>query len=376
MRLLLFIHSLSSGGAERVLTNLANAWAERGWPLSFVTMASRDADFYRLHPSIERFCLDLAHDGANPVEAALSNARRIAALRRILRHSKPDIAIGFMTVANILLTAAAMRMPHVVTVGAERTHPPTSPVGAPWEALRRWSYRRLDAVVAQTERTAAWLTENTRAAKVHVIPNPVLWPMEQLSPVVAPDSVGSPARRRMLSVGRLVPQKGFDLLIRAFAICAHRFPQWELVIVGEGPARDELQALVAAFGIADRAFLPGQAGNIGAWYERAHAYVLSSRFEGMPNVLLEAMSHGLPVVSFDCETGPDEIVRHGVDGLLVPPQDTMALAEAMAMLMGDDDLRQQLGTRAVETRLRFALPTIDAQWSSLLVRLHAARASR
>jgi glycosyltransferase involved in cell wall biosynthesis len=96
----------------------------------------------------------------------------------------------------------------------------------------------------------------------------------------------------------------------------------------------------------------------------------------MPNVLLEAMSHGLPVISFDCETGPGEIIRHGVDGLLVPPQDIKALAEAMAMLMGDDELRQQLGAGAVETRLRYALPTIEAQWRSLLVRLHAARVSR
>jgi glycosyltransferase involved in cell wall biosynthesis len=177
-------------------------------------------------------------------------------------------------------------------------------------------------------------------------------------------------------VGRLVPQKGFDLLIPAFAASAHRFPQWELVIVGDGPARAGLQAQIAAFGLTDRVFLPGRAGNIGAWYERAHAYVLPSRFEGMPNVLLEAMSHGLPVISFDCETGPGEIIRHGVDGLLVPPQDIKALAEAMAMLMGDDELRQQLGAGAVETRLRYALPTIEAQWRSLLVRLHAARVSR
>jgi glycosyltransferase involved in cell wall biosynthesis len=240
--------------------------------------------------------------------------------------------------------------------------------------LRRWSYGRLDAVVALTNQSAAWLADNTAARRLHVIPNPVAWPMEAASPAIPPDSVGLAGRRRLLAVGRLAPQKGFDLLIGAFAACARSFPEWELVIVGDGPSRAELEAQIEALGLGDRVFLAGRAGNIGAWYERADAYVLSSRFEGMPNVLLEAMSHGLPVISFDCETGPRELIRHGIDGLLVPPQDPKALAEAMAALMGDGPLRLRLGTRAVETRQRHALETIEAQWVSFFLELHAERA--
>ena len=374
MRLLLFIHSLSSGGAERVLTTLANSWAERGWPLSVVTIASRDADFYRLHPSIERFCLNLARDSTNPAQALRSNWQRIAALRRLLRHCKPDIAISFMGIANILLALAATGMTDILTIGAERTHPPMHPLGAAWEALRHWSYGQLDAVVALTDKSAAWLADNTAAGRLHVIPNPVVWPMETASPAIPPDSVGLAGRRRLLAVGRLVPQKGFDLLIGAFAACVHAAPKWELAIVGDGPSRAELEAQIQALGLGDKIFLAGRAGNIGAWYERAHAYVLSSKFEGMPNVLLEAMSHGLPVISFDCETGPREIIRHGIDGLLVPPQDPEALAEAMAALMGDEQLRLRLGARAVETRQRHALETIEAQWMSFFLELRAARA--
>jgi glycosyltransferase involved in cell wall biosynthesis len=369
MKLLLFIHSLSSGGAERALVTLANSWAAKGWRLSVVTIASSDSDFYSLHPSIERYCLDLAGDSSGPVQALWSNWRRMVALRRLLRQCKPDVALGFMANANILLALSAARVKGVLAIGVEQVHPPRHPIGAAWEALRRWSYGKLTAVIALTEASGTWLANHTAARRVRVIPNPLAWPMEEIAPVVAPDSVGRAGRLRLLSVGRLVPQKGFDLLIKAFAICADMFPQWELVIVGEGPLREQLSEQIEGLGLDDRIFLPGRVGNIGAWYEQAHAYVMSSRFEGLGNVLIEAMGHGLPAVSFDCETGPGEIIKHGIDGLLVRPEDIDALAEAMAMLMVDERLRARLGKKAVEARHRCSLETVERQWNSVFAEI-------
>jgi glycosyltransferase involved in cell wall biosynthesis len=173
------------------------------------------------------------------------------------------------------------------------------------------------------------------------------------------------------SLFALVPQKGFDLLIAAFAACVDRFPGWELVIVGEGPARAELQAQIDMLGLRERVLLAGRAGNIGDWYQRAQVYILSSRYEGMPNALLEAMCHGLPVIGVDCETGPREIIRHGADGWLVPPNDAGALAEGIATLMADEALRQRLGAGALGVRHRYSLAAVAAEWASFLADLFA-----
>lgn len=172
-------------------------------------------------------------------------------------------------------------------------------------------------------------------------------------------------RKRALAAGRLVEQKGFDLLIEAFARVAGQHPQWDLVIVGDGPLRTDLEHAVRRRGLQNRVFLPGKVGNIGDWYEAAHLFVLSSRFEGFANVLAESLSHGLPAISFDCPTGPADIIRHGVDGLLVPPNDVGKLAAAMSLVMNDENLRSALAARAVEARERFSVERIAAQWEAL-----------
>ena len=133
-----------------------------------------------------------------------------------------------------------------------------------------------------------------------------------------PDSVCRPGRKVLLAVGRLEVEKGFDWLIDAFSALATKYPEWDLVILGEGSLRATLEKQVQTSGLARRVFLPGRVGNVGDWYERANLYVMSSRFEGFGNTLGEAMAYGLPAVSFDCETGPRNIIRHETDGLLVP----------------------------------------------------------
>lgn len=269
-----------------------------------------------------------------------------------------------MSTANVLLALSATGLNTLLTVGSERIHPPRIPLGTVWEALRARLYGRLSAVVALTRESAAWLSANTQAGKVVIIPNAVPWPLSSHLPHLEPPP-RLEGKHMLLAVGRLSDQKGFDLLIHAFQRLADRFPDWRLVILGEGPEREFLQAQIEAAGLGNRIALPGVAGNVGEWYAAADLYVISSRFEGFPNTLVEALAYGLPVVSFDCDTGPRDIIRHGVDGLLVPAGDGAGLEEAMGRLMGDEALRQQFSEKAVEARERFSIERIAGLWEQM-----------
>lgn len=364
MKILFFIHSLSLGGAERVTANLANYWAARGWEITIVTIAGKEKDFYSLHPGVKRIALNLAASSSNFVKALFYNTKRVLALRKVLGLIHPDVAVGMMTTANVLLVLASQNL-RIPVIGSERIHPPMLDVGAWWAFMRRKTYPHLRALVALTDRSALWLKEYTGAKKVEVIPNPVPFPLPVHEPIVEPEKVWSPGKKKLLAVGRLAEQKGFDLLIKGFAQLAPRFPHWQLAIVGEGKEHKALEDLISRLGLQGKVFLVGRVGNIGDWYQAADLYVMSSRFEGFPNTLIEAMAYGLPVVSTDCETGPREIVRQGVDGLLVPPNDLPALVRALARLMDDTALRQRMSKQAVKVRERFGLPKIAKKWEWL-----------
>jgi len=176
---------------------------------------------------------------------------------------------------------------------------------------------------------------------------------------------GAP-RHSVIGAGRLVHQKGFDALVRAFARVAPDQPDWDLVIVGEGPLRAALLSLARELGIGDRLSLPGVVPDLARRMASGGLFVLSSRYEGFPNVLLEAMSCGMAVVSTDCPSGPSEIVRDGHDGVLVPVDDVSAMARVMARLMADGPERSRLGGNALEVRERFSMASVMARWDHLV----------
>ena len=366
MRILIVIHSLHSGGAERVTANLSRTWAEQGWNVSVVTIASAEKDFFQLHPAVKRIALNLAGDSAGLFTAVLANARRVRTLRRVTQEEHPDIVLGMMTGSGVLAVLAGWGLSCRVFV-SERTYPPTLPLGAFWEFLRRWVYPKATGVVALTTEGQAWIERNCPGSNVTVIPNHVPWPLERGEPLLEPQNVLSAQRFLLLAVGRLGDEKQFGLLIDVFASLAVDYEDWDLVILGEGSERSALEKRVHSLGLENRVRLPGRAGNVADWYERANLFVLSSRVEGFPNVLAEAMACGLPAVSFDCDTGPRDIIRHEVDGLLVLPGDVDALATALGRLMGDESLRKQYAARAVDTRERFSVERIAVLWEELLI---------
>lgn len=373
MKILLFLNSLAGGGTERVAATLANHWAQRRWDVTVATLAPESEDFYTLAPPVRRVALELAADSGGVLDAAFRNLRRVSALRRLLRELRPGVAMAMMSTPNVLLALAGRGIPGLRTVGSEHCYPPHAPLGRLWTAMRRRCYGRLSAVVALTREGAGWIEANTAARCVPVIPNPVSWPLPAVPPRVAPELVVRPQRRILLAVGRLNPVKNFGALVDAFAQLAPRHPDWDLVILGEGAERASVEAAVAARELGGRVFLPGLAGNVAEWHARASLFVLCSASEGFPVALAEALCNGLPAVSSDCDTGPRDIIRHGIDGLLAAPGDPAALAAALDRLMGDDALRSEFAANAVDARQRFGIERVAAMWETLFKDLAGAR---
>ncbi|TAN08577.1 MAG: glycosyltransferase family 4 protein [Rhodanobacteraceae bacterium] len=377
MKLALVISSLGGGGAERVMTLLANAWAARGDEITLITLASGDMDTYRLDPAVRRVALDVAGASAHVFAAIGHNAVRIHALRRAIAGCRPDAVISFIAESNVrvLLATIGLGVPVIIS---ERTFLNGHHMRGVWRALRRWLYPRAAAVVAQTRRCADDL-EAVTGCRVEVIANPVL-PESAPAARVCDAGPGEPAARgnarTLLAVGRLSPEKGFDLLIEAFARVADSQHDWKLVILGEGPLRADLERRIAQHDLGRRIALPGFDAHVRAAMRRADLFVLSSRYEGFPNALLEAMAEGAACVSFDCDAGPRELIEHGENGWLVPSGDVPALADAFDALMRDAGLRERIGHRARAVIATYALPAILDQWDALVMSVQPSPAMR
>jgi glycosyltransferase involved in cell wall biosynthesis len=364
---MIFINSLAGGGAERIAATLANYWAHDNWDVTIVTLAPQSEDFYALVPAVKRITMHMAGDSANFLEGIFQNIRRVILLRKIIKQNRPNAVLSMMSTPNVLLALASWGIPSVCAVGSERCYPPHFPLGKMWHALRKKLYGRLHAVVALTHECANWIKANSSASHIPVIPNPVTWPMPNNTPRIIPESVCAPNRKILLAVGRLSPEKGFDVLIDVFSMLADQHPDWDLVILGEGPDRPKLQKRIEECTRGSRIRIPGIAGNVGEWYARADLFVLSSIYEGFPNALAEALAHGLPAVSFDCDTGPRDIIRHGIDGLLVPLGSAPELRSALDQLMKDEDVRASMAARASEARERFSIKKIAYMWEQLFI---------
>lgn len=362
---------MGGGGAERVTAGLSADWANMGADVVVVTLSAPDTDFFRLDSRVRRIGLDLLVDSGTFLKGLASNLRRFLALRRILKKEKPNVVLGVMTKASILAILAAHGLACKV-VAVEHNHPPMLPLGAGWRALRGWTYKRASRLVALTQRSKDWLEEHCRCVGVHVIPNAISLPIPVTEPVLKPDAAVSAERKVLLAVGRLTSQKGFDLLIDAFARISDEFGDWDLVILGEGADRGALEAQIRTVGLVDRIVMSGRCGNIADWYERADLYVLSSRFEGFPMTLIEAMASGVAVVSYDCDTGPRDIIKHDVNGRLVSPVgDIGSLSEGLTALMRDQDARARLGHRANEILDTLAPQRIAKLWAELFTAIGA-----
>ncbi|MCE9609377.1 MAG: glycosyltransferase family 4 protein [Chthoniobacter sp.] len=360
MRVTLIIFSLMAGGAERVMAAMASYWAEMGWTVTLLTLDSGEVPpFYALHPDVCHLPLGLAGLATSFLQGIRSNFQRVRGLRAAIRRTKPDVVISLMSETNVttLLATVGMDVPVLVQ---EQNDPFHQALPRQWEVLRRRVYPRATHVVVLTERSLSFFSPTVRK-RARVIANPAMVSVPPRTPRA--DDCGA---KTVIAMGRFVPQKGFDMLLAAFAQIADRHPDWSLEILGDGALRGKLEEQALALGLRERIRLPGTTKEPHAKLQRADLFVMSSRFEGFPLSLCEAMACGLPVVCFDCPTGPAEIIRDGLDGVLVPAENVAALAEAMDRLMSDAARRAALAIRAPEVLERFSLKKIMGQWEALI----------
>lgn len=358
----LVVAGLGAGGAERVISLLTSDWAARGRIITIVAFDSPDAPiFHRLHPAVRVVRLGISAGGCKRLKGLRAVVRRYRALKETLGALKPDATISFLTKINVLTLLASLGTDRRVVV-SERNNPRLQHASRLWTILLARLHWRADAIVMQTRKSCECIGTKARC-RARVIPNPI-----EIAPVIGPVR----SSFVLSATGRLTWQKGFDMLIDAFAAIADRHPQWTLAIWGEGESRDALERQISDYGLSERVQLRGNSRSPGHWVGQSDAFVMSSRYEGFGNALGEAMAAGLPVVSFDCDYGPSEMIHHEHDGLLVPPDDVGGLAAALDRLLSDADLRARLGKAALATGTRFKPSAIIGQWDRMLTDLGVA----
>lgn len=355
------LSTLRGGGAEKVATDVANYWTSRGRRVSIITIDVITEDRYPLDQRVQRLGLGLLRDSRSLAAALWNNRLRVHRLRRAIRDSTARQVVSFTDITNVT-TLLACRGLNVEVIVCERTDPRRHRLGRIWSSLRGRTYGRARAIVVQTRSVAAWAAAQGWGRPIYVIPN--------AAPSLSEDQdreIRNPATQLVaVALGRLSPEKGFDLLIESFAEIAAAHPQWQLRIYGEGSERANLSKLAQERGVSDKVWFGGWTSNAEQALRSSDLFILPSRYEGFPNALLEAMAVGLPCISFDCDSGPREIIRHEIDGLLVPAGDVRQLAHALERLMSDGNLRKRLGEKAREVRQRFSRNLFYRRWDAVL----------
>jgi GalNAc-alpha-(1->4)-GalNAc-alpha-(1->3)-diNAcBac-PP-undecaprenol alpha-1,4-N-acetyl-D-galactosaminyltransferase len=360
VRIAFVLPTFRAGGAERVASLLCNFWVDHGHSVAALMFEAPGADQVCLLD--ERIVLrqfDVLNRSKTLKSIIGTNLRRLGRLRAALKAFEPDVIVAFTTEANVVALWSALGL-GVPVIVSERNQPDRPGLGLVRRGLRRLSYPLAAAIVVQTQAIAGWAKERFRVP-VEVLPNPV-----RLQDACTQPLSEENAPKRVIAVGRLVRQKGFDLLIRAFANMAARHLDWSLAIYGEGDERSALEAEIAASGLSERISLEGVCKEMDGVYRGADLFVLPSRFEGYPNALIEALAAGCPVVTTDCPGATAEILVRGRYGLLVPPESADALASALDRMMSDASLRAHYAARAREAVLELDVAIVGRRWLDLL----------
>ncbi|HBE69941.1 MAG TPA: hypothetical protein DDW52_17485 [Planctomycetaceae bacterium] len=348
------IHSLSGGGAERLMAQLANRWHDQGHHVTLITWSLPESDIYPVYSGVRRVGLEMLQESRSLFHGIWANLKRVRALRKAITRAEPEWVLSFADQMNIV-GAEAMRGINVPMWIAEHSHPKYQRLSPMWEHWRSRSYPRVTGCVALTSGIAGYMQRWVAADRLRVIP-----------PAISPPSAGqihSARTKTLLTVGRLSKEKNQLLLLDAWARCSQDLPDWTLRIVGDGPERDNLKHRAKSL---QRVEFAGWVDDPWQEYQTAGLFVLTSQYEGFPVAMLEAMSQGVPCITTDCT---DAVRELGVDcGVSVIGESPTAsqLAEAMVELAKSETRREAMAVAARETALAYDWSQIGPLWDSVL----------
>lgn len=361
MKIAFCIYSLRSGGAERVMTILANSLSISGHEVYLITIGAANCG-YVLEPKIKLIELNLSKESKNIFGVFKNIFLRIRGLVSAFYSIRPEICISFMTENNMLALIAGefTRVPIVIS---ERTNPYVQTLDGIYKILRKLLYKRARALVVQTMKARVYYEENLGLKHIPVIPNPII--LKDFSLNDSPQ----PREKMIYNIGRLSEEKGHDYLIEAFAQSEAIRLGWTLNIIGEGVLRSKLESKINQLGLTNHVFLLGRELDVMKYLSHAGMYILSSKFEGFPNALMEALASGTPCISTDCETGPSEIIKNGENGILVKNGDVNEMSQAINIMIGNKYLRDVFSKSGPITMKQFDHSVIIQKWVNLIYKV-------
>ena len=354
-----YIGSLHKGGAERVFVNLAEYFLNQDYHVLMVTQYKKE-DEYELVCGIDRVISDITPQ--ETTDSRIVNFwRRLEKLHRIWKQEKPDLVLSctgknnFMTIVSTMFTRTK---PVVSVVGEAKEEYP----GKLMRMLANLLFPHAAGVVLQTERSRSFFSKRVGKTAV-ILPN-------SLNPLFIRPTFQGEREKRIVSVGRLDANKNHEMMIRAFAKLASKYPEYTLTIYGDGELRNHLEKLIDSLELSDRIFLPGVILNVAEEIEKASLFLLTSYSEGVSNALIEAMALGLPVIATDVPSGGTvELIEHAKNGWIIPAGDEAALVNAMEKLLSDRELAESLGEQACKLQERFAPERVNKQWQNYFEKL-------
>ena len=349
-----YIGSLHKGGAERVFVNLAEFFLDQGYKVLMVTQYRKENEYF-LADGIDRIISDIT-----PQETTGSRIvnfiRRFNKLRGIWKSEKPDLVLSCVGKNNFITIVTTMftRTKAVVSVvGEAKEEYPTKLM----RSLANLLFPFATGVILQTERSRSFFSKRV-GRKAVILPN-------SLNPLFIREKFQGEREKKIVSIGRLDANKNHEMIIRAFANLLGKYPEYSLIIYGEGELREYLQELILALKLEEKVFLPGVIPDVAEKIEKSALFILASYSEGVSNALIEAMALGLPVIATDVPSGGTaELIWHGKNGWIIPVGDQTALEEAMDRLLSDADFADRLGDQAHKIQERLAPDQVNGQWKA------------
>ena len=349
MKIVFFIGSMGGGGAERVISILANHYSSEGWDVE-IAMLLENKVAYKLNENIK--IVDLSGKHSSYFKNLPS---WIVNIRKYLRLSKPDRVVSFVGRINalVLMSTVGMKIPIVVSERNDPKHDGRSKLILDM-CNRSYGFKHCKAIVHQTKYEQSCF-DSSLEKKSYVIPNPIEVSAKRTDV----------ARFRIVTAGRLIAQKNHKMLINAAAMLKDEFPNMRVDIYGDGGLRDELQALIDEKGISEKVILRGNESDFHSKICDAGIFVMTSNFEGLSNALLEAMMMGIPCISTNY-AGADELISDTENGLIVPMEDSEKLASAIRRIFTDDALRERLGSQAKNTSAAYEKEKVLEKWDGVI----------